>query len=126
MTGSLKFYSKDEAADFNNDIANDDNNVKSFKYKTTLIGDTAFNVILENETIAELLKYLSNFWWLLEMPLINCEVKLTLKWAKHCLLATDSLDNTDFGLNKIIFTTKDTKSYVSVVTLLAKKIIENY
>ena len=60
------------------------------------------------------------------MPLINCEVKLTLKWRKHCVLATDCLDNTDFGLNKIIFTTKDTKSYVSVVTLFAKKTIENY
>ena len=31
-TGSLWFYSKDEATDYNADIAND-NNFKSFKYK---------------------------------------------------------------------------------------------
>ena len=38
-TGSLWFYSKDEATDFNADIAND-NNFKSFKYKTTLLENT--------------------------------------------------------------------------------------
>ena len=32
-TGSLKFYSKDEATNFNVDIDNN-NNVKSFKYYT--------------------------------------------------------------------------------------------
>ena len=40
-TGSLWFYSKDEAANFNNTIAADDDNFKSFKYKTKLIGSTA-------------------------------------------------------------------------------------
>ena len=39
-TGSLWFYSKDEATDFNADIAND-NNFKSFKYKAKLLGNTA-------------------------------------------------------------------------------------
>ena len=37
--GRLWFYSKDEATIFNNDIAND-NNLKSFKYKAKLIGNT--------------------------------------------------------------------------------------
>ena len=37
MTGSLRFYSKDEAANFNNAIAADDDNFKSFKYKSSLI-----------------------------------------------------------------------------------------
>ena len=35
-TGSLWFYSKDEATDSNADIAND-NNFKSFKYKAKLL-----------------------------------------------------------------------------------------
>ena len=35
-TGSLWFYSKDEATDFNNDILN----FKSFKYKAKLIENT--------------------------------------------------------------------------------------
>ena len=32
------------------------------------------------------LKYLSNFWRLLEMPLINCKVELSLKWDENCIL----------------------------------------
>ena len=28
------------------------------------------------------LKYVSNFWRTLDMPLINCEVSLTLTWSK--------------------------------------------
>ena len=49
---------------------------KSFLYNTKLIGSTAANGILENVTIAVPLKYLSNFWRLVEMPLINCKVEL--------------------------------------------------
>ena len=33
------------------------------------------------------LKYLSNFWRTLEMPLINCEVNLILTWSSTCVLA---------------------------------------
>ena len=71
-TASLWFYSKDKATNFNADIAND-NNFKSFKYKTEL-GNTEtdkVNRILKNATIAVLLKYLSKFWKSLEMPFIN-------------------------------------------------------
>ena len=39
-TGSLWFYSKDEATNFNADIVNDDKS-KSFKYKAKLLGNTA-------------------------------------------------------------------------------------
>ena len=60
-SGSLWLYSKDEATYFDANIANDDN-FKNFKYWTKLIGSTtAVNGILENETIAVPLKYLSNF-----------------------------------------------------------------
>ena len=65
-TGSLWFYSKDEATDFNADIAND-NSFKSFKYKATLLGNTKAqpnpnhaNGILKNATVVVSLKYLSN------------------------------------------------------------------
>ena len=33
------------------------------------------------------LKYLSIFWRTLDMPLINCEVSLTLTWPENSLLA---------------------------------------
>ena len=38
--------------------------------------------------IALPLKYLSNFWRLWEMPLINCKVELSLTWIENCVLST--------------------------------------
>ena len=38
-TGSLWFYSKDEATNFDDDIANN-NNFKSFEYNAKLLGNT--------------------------------------------------------------------------------------
>ena len=55
------------------------------------------------------LKYLSKFWRTLEMPLINCEVNLILKWSSTCVI-TDSA-----GVRKICKT--DERVYVPVVTL---------
>ena len=62
-TGSLWFYSKDEAPHFNAHIAND-NNFKSFKYEVNLLGNTEAheaNEILKNATISMPLEYLGNF-----------------------------------------------------------------
>ena len=80
-TGSLWFYSKDEATKFNADIANS-NNFKSFECKAELLGNTVAygaNGILRNAAISVPLKYLNNFWRSVEMPLINSKVKLKLK-----------------------------------------------
>ena len=41
ITGSLWFYSKDEATNFNADLA-DNVNFKSFKYKAKLLGNGQF------------------------------------------------------------------------------------
>ena len=75
-------YSKDEATNFYADITNDDV-FKSFKYKAKLLGNTIgqpapnnANGILENATINVPLKYLSNFYRSLEMPLLNCKIEL--------------------------------------------------
>ena len=120
-TESLWFYSKDEATNFNEDIA-DNNNFKSFKYKAKLLGNTSAdgaNGILRNATIAVPLKYLNNFWILLEMALVNCKVGLKLKWTKYCVLSaarTDNVNGNNYD-NNIIFTIKDTKLYVPAVTL---------
>ena len=32
------------------------------------------------------LKYLSNSWRTLEMPLVNCEVNLILTWSTNCVI----------------------------------------
>ena len=73
-TGSLWLYSKNEASDFNNNIADTDN-FKSFKHKAKLLGNTVAqddndaNGILKNVRIAVPLKYLSGFWRLLEIAI---------------------------------------------------------
>ena len=56
----------------------------------------------------------------LEMPLINFKFELKLKWTKYCFLASNSTENGDANSNNVIFTIKDTKLYVPVVTLSAK------
>ena len=66
-------------------MTNDDN-APSFKYKASIIGNTEDNGRKNGVKIAVALKYLSNFWRSLEMPLINCKVKLSLNWIKRCLL----------------------------------------
>ena len=65
-------------------IAN--NNFEFFKYQTKTLENTVTqaalseaNEILGNATITIPLKYLSNFWRSLEIPLINCKVELKLK-----------------------------------------------
>ena len=72
-TGCLWFYLKDEGTSFNTDIAND-NNFKSFKYKTKLLENTMTdnaNGILKNVTSAVSLKYLRNFWTILSISVID-------------------------------------------------------
>ena len=54
------------------------------------------------------LKYFSNFWRSLEMPLINCKVELSLKWYENCILSSAGTAAT--------FSITDTKLYVPVVT----------
>ena len=55
------------------------------------------------------LKYLSNFWRTLEIPLINCEINLILILSSTCVI-TESRDAGTFSKT-------DTKLYVPVVTL---------
>ena len=55
------------------------------------------------------LKYLTNFWRTLEIPIINCEINLILAWFEHCVISSAT------GATK--FKIADTKLYVLVVTL---------
>ena len=128
-TGSLWFYSKDEANNFNNNIAST-NNFKFFKYKTKLLGNTvaqlasnAVNGILRNATVVVTLKYLSNFWRSIKILLSTCKVELKCKWIKYCVFSAGGKENDineDANANNIIFTIKYTKFHVLVVTLSAR------
>ena len=55
------------------------------------------------------LKYLSNIWRTLEMPLINCEINLILTWSSTCVITNST------GAGRFVIT--DTKLYVPLVTL---------
>ena len=72
------------------------------------------------------LKYLSNFWRLFGIPLINYKVDLKLNWTKYYILSAAGADNNNGNVNdtvsgnNITFTIKDTKLYVPVVTLPSK------
>ena len=55
------------------------------------------------------LKYSGNFWRILEMPLINCEVNLILTWSRDCVI-TNSTSAGKFAIT-------ETKLHVPVVTL---------
>ena len=82
-SGSLWHFKRDEITN-NADVSND--NAPSSKYKASLIGNTENNGTKNGVKIAVPLKYLSNFWRSLEMPLTNCKVELPLKWYERCLL----------------------------------------
>ena len=68
-----------------------------------------------NAKIAVPLKYLSNFFRSLVMPLINCRAHLELSWTKNCVVSTAG-DND----NKTVFQITSTKLYVPIVTLSTK------
>ena len=93
-----------------NDEPNDNlANSESFKSKVKKTGSTPADVNTKDVKIIVPLKYLSNFWRTIEMPLINCEVNLVLTWSKDCVI-TNSI-----GAGKFAIT--DTKLYIPVVTL---------
>ena len=58
------------------------------------------------------IKFLSNFCRTLEVPLINCELSLQLKWSRNCIIVASTANN----LNPA-FQINDTKLDVPVVTL---------
>ena len=91
-TGSLWNYYRDEPS---NPLSS---NSESFKYKTSITGNTynvgdgeagydADKVGKYGTEIVVPLKHLSNFWRTLNIPLINCETELILTWSKNCALA---------------------------------------
>ena len=115
-TGSLWNYYRDQPSDPLS------TNSESFKYKTSIVGKTPQdNDSLTNVEVVIPLKYLSNFWRNLDIPLINCEVEIILTWSKNCVLADMTVDaDADPAIvapSGATFKITDTKLYVPVVTL---------
>ena len=84
--GSLWDYYRNETNHDENETDGHGNKVnnnkstktRSFKYKTKIIGNTPNNASRLNAELAVPLKYLSNFWRSLDLPLTNCEIELDL------------------------------------------------
>ena len=87
------------------------NTTESFKFKTKITGQTNNNGRIDDETIVPL-KYVSNFWRTLEMPLINCEVELILNWSANCVIFSTNVAN-----HVPTFAITESNLYVPVVTL---------
>ena len=62
-------------------------NSNSFKYKVSLLGNpvVADNIAKRSVKVVVPLKYLSNFFRSLEMPLINCKIKLNME-KRMCII----------------------------------------
>ena len=82
---------------------------KSFKSKKEITGKTPAAGNTKDVQRIVPLKYLSNFWRTLEMPLINCEVNIILTWSRDCVISSAT------GETKFAIT--ETKTYGPVVTL---------
>ena len=93
-SGSLWQYFRDEPDDNLEDS-------ESFKSKINIRVKTPDDNKEKNVEIMVPLKYLTNFWRTLEMPLINCEVKLDLTWSSTCVITNST------GAGRFIIT--DTK-----------------
>ena len=121
-SATLYRYKRDEPSEANaiNGLTVDTSS--SFKYKVNLLGipNTVVTpapagggdpngISILNVKVVVPLKYLSNFIRSLEMPLINCKIKLNLTWKKECVLSTNA--------GPAAFIINDTKLYVPVVTL---------
>ena len=106
-SSTLYQYKRDELpeADAIADLTAD--NSDSLKYKIKLLGNVtevtgdAAGARRLNVKVAVSLKYLSNFFRSLEMPLINCKIKLNLTWKKEYVLST--------GADEAVFIINDTK-----------------
>ena len=113
-SATLYQYKRDESPEDNATANLTAINSSSFKYKIKLLGNVtevagnAAGVRKLNVKVVVPLRYLSNFFRSLEMPLINCKIKLNLTWKKECVLSTVAGD--------AVFIINDTKLYVPVVT----------
>ena len=125
--GSLHQFKRDESP-MNNDgnplnVALD--NSASFKYKASLLGKAddadGNDRSLKNIKLVVPLKYLSNFFRSLEMPLINYKIHLELNLNNNCIMyGADNYDGNDNDNREATFQITSTKLHVPVVSLSTK------
>ena len=111
-TGSLYQFKRDEPPD---DKADAGNATSSLVYKSKLIKGTDNNNV-NNVKLVVPLKYESNFFRSLEMPLVNSKIDLELTWHKDCMISSANA-----AANQVVSVMiTDIKLYVPIVTLSTK------
>ena len=113
----------------NNNVNYSMKDSKSFDYRRSITGKLEGNNTEKEVEIVVPLKYLSNFWGALDMPLINCEINLILIWSENCVLTSRATrevvpaqaeNPAVTRVNNATFKITDTKLYVPVVTFSTK------
>ena len=95
---SSKKYSRKSADLWNyyeNIPADPITNSESFIYKTSITGKTVNNENTKEVEFSVPLMHLSSFWRTLDMPLINCEISMTLTWSKNCVITEETTKDAD-------------------------------
>ena len=111
-SGSLSQFKRDEQnLDNNGNIA-----IVTRADSSSFKSKSGFTENVNGATIIGPLKYLSNFFRSLQMPLINCKIHLELNWTKSSVMPTAPDDNN----RARTFQITSTKLYVPVVSLSAK------
>ena len=67
------------------------NTTDSYKFKTKMTVQTNNDGEINGVEIMVPLKYLSNFWRALEMPLIDSEVEPILTWSENCVIISTNV-----------------------------------
>ena len=78
-SGGLWQYYKDEP---NATLTNSE----SFESKAKTTGKISANCNIKDFKMPVPLKYFSNIWKTLEMPLIKCEINLIVTWLAKCII----------------------------------------
>ena len=124
-SATLYQYKRDEPpANLANNLAT--NTSSSFEYKVNLLGNPVVvnNVAKLNVKIVVPLKYLSNFFRSLEMPLINCKIKLNLTWKKNVYYQLMMMMLILIILIIILYSLSMIQKYTFQLLLCQKKIIK--
>ena len=84
-SATLYQYKRDEPPEYDAIADLTANNSSSFKYKISLLDDrnVVGGIVILNVKVVVPLKYLSIFFRSLEIPFINCKIKLNLTWEKN-------------------------------------------
>ena len=118
----MRQYSRDEPALNNSsniiDFPDDNNNSVSSNTKQKITGQTGSGGTKDVEVMVPL-KYLRGLTRTLEMPLINFEISLQLKWTRKCIIVAGNtnIQNPTFQIN-------DNKLFVPVLNLSTQENIK--